>query len=94
MKFLVTEKTHATPKPKKRFPMYIDYIQFLTTRAGWKAKKVYSHYTFEQNSLKKDFVLGNQRARQEAVTKWNDVQANFYKLMSNSNFGFDCRDTS
>ena len=72
----------------------VDHILFLTTRAGWKVTKVYSHYTFEQDSFKKDFVLGNQSARQEAVTKRDDVQGNFYKLMNNSNFSFDCQDNS
>ena len=68
----------------------VDHILFLTTRAGWKVTKVYSHYTFEQDSFKKDFFLGNQSTRQEAVTKRDDVQGNFYKLMNNSNFSFDC----
>ena len=51
--FLVTEKTHATLKPKTRSPMYIDHIQFLTSRAGWKVTKVYSHFSFEQDPFKK-----------------------------------------
>ena len=53
--------------PKKRFPMFIDHIHFLTKRAGWKVTKVHAHYTFEQEPFKKEYVLGNQRARQEAV---------------------------
>ena len=48
LKFLVTEKTHATLKAKKRFPMFLDHIDFLTKRAGWKVTKVYSHFTFKQ----------------------------------------------
>ena len=36
----VTEKTHATLKAKKRFPMFLDHINFFT--------KVYSHFTFKQ----------------------------------------------
>ena len=39
-------------------------------------------------------MLGNQRARQKTVAKNDDAQANFYKLMNNSNFGYDCRDHS
>lgn len=89
LKFLVTEKTHATLRLMKRFLMYVYHIQFLTHRAGWEVTK--SHYTFEQECFKKDFVLGNQRARQEAVVRGDNVQGNFYKLMNNSNFGFDFR---
>ena len=72
--------------------MYVDHIQFLTSRAGWEVTRVYSHYNFEQECFKKEFVLGNQRARQEVVARGDDVQGNFYKLMNNSNFGFHCRD--
>ena len=90
------EKTHATlkSKKKKRFPMYVDHIQFLKQRAGWKVTNVHNCYTFKQKNFKKEFVLGNQRARQEAVAKNDNVQGNFYKLMNNSNFSYDCRDHS
>ena len=40
LKFLVTEKTHAMLKPKKRFPMFLDLIDFLTKRTNWKVTKV------------------------------------------------------
>ena len=40
LKFLVTEKTHAMLKPKKRFPMFLDHIDFLTKRTNWKVTKV------------------------------------------------------
>ena len=46
LKFLVTEKTNAALNPKKRFPMFLDDIDFLTKRADWKVTKVYSHFTF------------------------------------------------
>ena len=54
LKFLVTEKTHATLKPKKRFPMHVDHIQFLTPMAGWKVTKVYLHFAFKQDPFKKE----------------------------------------
>ena len=41
LKYKGTEKTHATLRPKKRFPMYIDQIHFLAKRAGWKTTKVH-----------------------------------------------------
>ena len=66
----------------------------MTERAGWKVTKVHAHYSFEQEPFKMEYILGNQRARQEAVARGDDVQANFWKLLNNSNFGFDCRDNS
>ena len=69
LKYKAIEKTNATLLPKKRFPMYIDHIHFLTKRAGWKVTKVHSCYTFEQEPFKKEHILGNQRARQEAVVR-------------------------
>ena len=71
--------------------MFLDH-RFLTKWAGWKVTKVYSHFKFQQDPFKKDYILGNQLARQEAVAQGDDVQANFWKLLNNANFGFDCRD--
>ena len=45
LKFLVTEKTHATLRPKKRFFIYVDQIQFLTSRTECEVTNVYSRYT-------------------------------------------------
>ena len=56
-------------------------------RAGWFVTKIYSHYTFEQEYFKKQFILMNQRSRQNAK---NSIEKYFYKLMNNSNFGYDC----
>ena len=94
LKFLVTEKTHATLKPKKGFSMFLDHIDFLTKRADWKVTKVYAHFTFEQEPFKKYYILGNQKVRREAVTQGDDIQVNFWKLLNNANVGFDCRDNS
>ena len=90
-KVRVTAKSHATLFPKKCIPLYIEDLQFLIKRAGWVVTKLYSHFTFEQDTIKKDFVLMNQYARQNAK---NDIEKNFYKLMDNSNFGFDCRNNA
>ena len=94
LKFKASEKTHATLLPKKRFPMFIDHILFLIKRAGWNVTKVHKYYTFKQEPFKKEYILGNQKARQEAVARGDDVQENFQKLLNNANFGFDCRDNS
>ena len=72
-------------------PVKIPERQFLIKRAGWVVTKLYSHFTFEQDTIKKEFVLMNQRSRQNAK---NDIEKNFYKLMNNSNFGFDCRNNA
>ena len=89
--YRVTEKSHSTLFPKKCIPLYIEDLQFLIKRAGWIVTKLYSHFTFEQDKIKKDFVLMNQYSRQVAK---NDIEKNFYKLMNNSNFGFDCRNNA
>ena len=60
----------------------------MTTRAGWKVTKIYHHYTFKEDTFKKRFVVMNQNARKTAKTK---VEKDFYKLLNNSNFGYDCR---
>ena len=55
---------------------------------------MHNYYTFEQEPFKKEYILGNQRARQEVVARGDDVQANFWKLVNNADFGFDCRGNS
>ena len=89
--YRITAKSHATLFPKKCIPLYIEDLQFLIKRAGWVVTKLYSHFTFEQDTIKKEFVLMNQRSRQNAK---NDIEKIFYKLMNNSNFGFDCRNNA
>ena len=86
--YVCTAKSHATLLPKTCIPLYIEDLRFLIKRAGWKVTKLYSHFTFEQDTFKKDFVLMNQKSRQNAK---NDIEKDFYKLMNNANFGFDCR---
>ena len=44
--------------------------------------------TFEQSRFKRNFIFMNQKSRQ--LSK-NDVEKDFFKLMNNSNFGYDCR---
>ena len=86
--YVCTAKSHATLLPKTCIPLYIEDLRFLIKRAGWKVTKLYSHFTFEQDTFKKDFVLMNQKSRQNAK---KNTEKDFYKLMNNANFGFDCR---
>ena len=68
---------------KKNFqPMYLEQI-FFPVRARWKITKSYS-----QERFKKYFTLMNQKSRQNAK---NSVEKDFYKLMNNSNYGYNCR---
>ena len=69
--------------------MYLEQLCFAINRAGWFVPKIYSHYTFEQECFKKEFILMNQRFKQNAK---NYFEKDFYKLMINPNFGYDCRD--
>ena len=68
--------------------MYLEKLAFVIKRAGWKVTKIHAHLTFEQKRFKQKFILMNQKSRQESK---NDIEKDFYKLMNNSNFGYDCR---
>ena len=49
----------ATLNKKIFVALYAEYLYFLTTRAGWKVTRIYDHYTFKQDTFKKDFVVMN-----------------------------------
>ena len=68
--------------------MYLEDLVFCIKRAGWKVTKIHSHLTFEQTRFKQNFILMNQKSRQELK---NSVEKDFYKLMNDSNLGYDCR---
>ena len=68
--------------------MYLEDLVFCIKRAGWKVTKIHSHITFEQARFKQKFILMNQKSRQQSK---NSIEKDFYKLMNNSNFGYDCR---
>ena len=74
--------------PKKFIPLYLEGLRFLIKRAEWRVSKLYSHFTFEQDCFKQEFVLMNQKLRQNAK---NNIEKDFFKLMNNANFGYDCR---
>ena len=81
-------KTNTTLNKKIFVNLYAEDIYLLSTRARWKVTKIYDHYTFKQDTFKKNFVVMNQNARKTAKTK---VKKDFYKLLNNSNFDNDCR---
>ena len=66
---------------------YLEELAFVIKRAGWKVTKSHAHLTFEPNQFKQKFILMNQKSRQESK---NDIEKDFYKLINNSNFGYDC----
>ena len=81
-------KTHTTLKKKMFVNIYAEDLYFLTRRAGWRVTKIYDHYTFKQDTFKRDFVVMNQNTRKTAKSS---SEKDFYKLLNNSNFGNDCR---
>ena len=87
-KYKVSAKAHANLFPKKCIPLYLEEKKFTVLRCGWKVTKLYQHFYFDQERCKKNFILMNQKARQEAPDK---VESDFCKLLNNSNFGYDCR---
>ena len=68
--------------------MYLEDLVFCIKRASWKVTKIHLHLTFEQKRFKQKFIFMNQKSRQQSK---NSVEKDFYKLMNNSNFGYDCR---
>ena len=60
----------------------------MVLRCGWKVTKLYKHFYFDQERFKRNFILMNQKARQEAGDK---VESDFCKLLNNDKFGYDCR---
>ena len=74
---------------KSEFPSTSNiYIFFWQDVVGALAK-IRAHYTFEQYKFKKMFVAMNQVGHQNAQT-----DKDFYKLMNNANFGYDCRNNA
>ena len=86
--FKCTAKTHSTMNKKYLIPIHAKHLKLLLECCAWTVTKIYRHFTFRQEMFKKEFVISNQVARQNAKTP---MEKNFYKLMNNSNFGYDCR---
>ena len=68
--------------------MYLEDLVFFIKRAGWKVTKIHLSLTFEQKRFKEKFILMNQKWRQQSK---NNAEEDFYRLMNNSNFDYDCR---
>ena len=83
-----TSKTHATLRKKIFMLLYAEDLYFLTIKLAWTVTKIYEHYTYKQDTFKKNFVMMNLDARKAAETK---LEKDFYKLLNTSNFGYDCR---
>ena len=77
--------------PKKFIPLYLEDLSFLIKRYCWRVTKIYTHYTFKQARFERDFVLMNQKTRQNAK---NAIRKDFFKLKNNANFRFDCRNNA
>ena len=86
--YKTTSKCHSNLLPKRCVPIYLEELKFAIARCGWKVTKLYKYYYFEQERYKREFILTNQKFRQEAESK---IESDFWKLLSNSNFGYDCR---
>ena len=46
--------------------MYLEDLALVITREGWRVIKFYSHFNVEQEAFKKNFILMNQKSRQNA----------------------------
>ena len=71
-----TAKLHATLFPKKFIPLYLEDLRFLIKRCCWKVTKIYSHCTFEQSRFKREFLLMNQKSRQNIKTQSKRIFSN------------------
>ena len=91
LSYKVTAKGHSTMIPKKFIPLYLEDLAFVIKRYGWVVTKIHMHLTFDQAPFKKNFILMNQKSRQESKT---NAEKDFFKLMNNANFGSDCRNNA
>ena len=91
LSYKVTAKAHSTLLTKTFIPLYLEDLVFVIKRYGWRVTKIHKHITFDQAPFKKNFILMNQKSRQESKT---NAEKDFYKLMNNSNFGSDCRNNA
>ena len=65
--YKLTKKAHMKMMNKVFTSLYLclEHLKFLVKSASWTVTKMHSHFTFEQERLKKDFVIINQKSRQK-----------------------------
>ena len=89
-----TKNTYTAMFEEIFISLYLECIQLLIKTVDWIVTKISLYYTlctiyifllFDQEPFKKDFILKNQKSRQKS-----DIEKDFYKLLNNSNFGYDC----
>ena len=85
--YTATKIIHSTLFSKICILLYLEDVKFLISRVGCLVTKTYAHFTFEQVKYKKEFILMNQRLRQNSKYK---IEKDFYKLLNNLNYGHDC----
>ena len=72
--YRATKKAHATYFQKRFQPLYLEHLSFLINRAGQKVTKLYAYYSFKQEHFKRNFILMNQKSRQNAE---NSIEKDF-----------------
>ena len=50
--------------------------------------KIHAYLNFQQKRFTRKFIFMNRKSRQESK---NNTEKDFFKLMNNSDFGYDCR---
>ena len=86
--YKINSKCHSNLLPRRFVPIYLEELKFAIVRCRWKVTKLYKHYYFEQKRFLKKIILMNQKYRQVAENK---IESDFWKLLNNANFGYDCR---
>ena len=74
--------------------MFIDDIHFLTKWAGGLLPRSIITILLNMNPLKKITYQVIKNLDRKQSLGGDKVQGNFYELLNNANFGFDCRDIS
>ena len=63
---------------EKRFiPLYLEHLSILIRKTGWRVTKIYSHYTFQQERFNRDYLIMNQKSRQNAKNNVEKTSSNF-----------------
>ena len=77
--YTATTKVHSILFSKICIPLCLEDLKFLMEHVVWLVTKIYAQFTFEQAKYKKEFILMNQRLRQNLENK---IEKDFYKLFN------------